>query len=371
MEIIDLFAGSGGFSLGFKMAKYNVPLAVEMDEWAGLTYQKNHKGTKVVMKDITRLEPPKACEGIDGIIGGPPCQGFSLSGKRDPKDPRNSLFMEFVRFVDQCKPKFFMMENVPGILSMKTADKHNVAEIINKEFTNIGYNVETLKLNSADYGVPQTRNRVFFIGLDKKIPFKRKELRPLPTVRKHISIEEALSDLPLIQAREGHEPMEYTTGPKNGYQEIMRKGSREVWNHVSIKHTKRMVERFHDIKEGGSMKDADKKHHPRKKGNPSVISGKIFGQNNRRPYRNKPSPTITAGFQGSFIHPWIDRNYTVREGARLQSFPDRYRFYGKRSTMSWEKNLSQYQQVGNAVPPLMARALAANMKTYIKLHTSE
>lgn len=131
-----------------------------------------------------------------------------------------------------------------------------------------------------------------------------------------------------------------------------------------MKHTKRLIERFKCIKWGESLADVPEEHRQRKRGDASTISGKIFAQNNMRPFPDKPSPTIPASFQSNFVHPFYDRNYTAREGARLQSFPDSYIFKGKRTTMSWEKSLSQYQQIGNAVPPLLAKALAVMIEFY-------
>ena len=173
-NVIDLFAGCGGLSTGFEMAGYSIPLAVEKDEWASETYTRNHPNTIVITNDITKvmdldsLLPKKNME-IDGIIGGPPCQGFSLSGNRDKKDPRNSLFMEFVRFVRHFSPRFFVMENVTGILSMQTKNGELVKDVILNEFTQAGYNVDVFVLNAAEFGVPQSRIRVFFIGLRKDI----------------------------------------------------------------------------------------------------------------------------------------------------------------------------------------------------------
>ena len=143
MNIIDLFAGCGGLSLGFEMAGFNIPVAIEKDAWASETYKKNHPTTKVITEDITQILDlstilPETDMKIHGIIGGPPCQGFSLSGNRDKNDPRNSLFMEFVRFVRHFKPDFFVMENVTGILSMQTKTGENVKDLIRAEFTDAG-----------------------------------------------------------------------------------------------------------------------------------------------------------------------------------------------------------------------------------------
>ena len=377
MNIIDLFAGCGGLSLGFEMAGFNIPLAIEIDEWASETYKKNHPSTKVLIDDITQildLENIISNEDlpIDGIIGGPPCQGFSLSGNRDKKDPRNSLFMEFVRFVKFFKPKFFVMENVPGILSMKTKDNERVKDIILSEYDSAGYNVTICKLNAAEYGVPQKRERVFFIGIRKDLNFNEEKIKPVPFLSEEnqVTLEEAIMDLPQIKAREGKEFQEYSQEPTNDYQKWARTNSDGVYNHIAMRHTQRIIERFENIGYGQSVADVDECHQQRKRGDASRISGKVFSQNNMRPYPNKPAPTIAASFQSNFVHPYITRNFTAREGARIQSFPDTYIFCGKRTTMSWEKNISQYQQIGNAVPPLLAKAIGENMIQYFEKETN-
>lgn len=376
MKVIDLFAGCGGLSLGFEMAGFEIPLAIEKDEWASETYKKNHPSTHVITEDITQiinLEPllDKVNLPIDGIIGGPPCQGFSLSGNRDKNDPRNSLFMEFVRFVKFYKPKFFVMENVSGILSMKTKNNLNVKDLILKEYNNAGYNVKICKLNAAEYGVPQSRLRIVFIGIRNDIIFEDIKLGPEPFLfgDKQITVEQAIMDLPQIQSGEGEEIMDYGTEAKNDYQNWARSNSYSVHNHIAMRHTKRLIERFKNIGFGQSVADVEERHQQRKRGDASKISGKVYSQNNMRPFPNKPSPTIPASFQSNFIHPYLNRNFTAREGARLQSFPDSYIFLGKRTTMSWEKNLSQYQQIGNAVPPLLSKAIAENIKEYLKTET--
>lgn len=373
MNIIDLFAGCGGLSTGFEMAGFNIPLAVEKDEWASETYIRNHKDTTVVTEDITQvldldaLLPDKNIK-IDGIIGGPPCQGFSLSGNRDKKDPRNSLFMEFVRFVKHFKPRFFVMENVTGILSMETKAGEKVVDVILREFDNVGYNVEIYVLNAAEFGVPQSRIRVFFIGLEKSIEYDKEKMQPKGFLfgESQISIEQAIMDLPKLKAGEGVENANYLMEPQNNYQRWARTGSDKVMNHIAMRHTARLIERFSHIGYGQSVADVAEEFQQRKRGDAGVVSGKVYSQNNMRPYPDKPSPTIPASFQSNFVHPFENRNYTAREGARLQSFPDWYEFCGKRTTMSWEKNLSQYQQIGNAVPPLLAKGIAKNIIAYLE-----
>lgn len=372
MNLIDLFAGCGGLSLGFEMAGYNIPVAIEKDEWASETYKKNHLSTKVITEDITQILdlstvlPDKKMK-IHGIIGGPPCQGFSLSGNRDKNDPRNSLFMEFVRFVRHFEPEFFVMENVMGILSMQTKSGESVKDLIEAEFSSSGYNVDTFILNAADYGVPQSRIRVFFIGLKKNKKYDKGKLTPTVTHTgdQQITIEQAIMDLPQLLAGQGVEVQDYQAQPQNPYQTWARSESKHIYNHITMRHTARLVERFAQIKWGESVADVAKEYRQRQRGDAGKISGKTYSQNNMRPFPNKPSPTIPASFQSNFVHPYLNRNYTAREGARLQSFPDTYIFCGKRTTMSWEKNLSQYQQIGNAVPPLLANAIAKTIADYL------
>lgn len=374
--IIDLFAGCGGMSLGFELAGFTPVIANELDDWACQTYARNHPGTTAVARDIRELQDPKAfvheyCgrnRRIEGVVGGPPCQGFSLSGTRDPKDPRNSLFIDFLRFVDQLRPKFFVMENVTGIRSLRLKSGQSAERIIVESAQDVGYNVQVLQLNAADYGVPQSRIRVFFVGLRSDIPFMGPRLQPKTTHRglKQVTAWDAISDLPEIHAGEDGVGLPYRSRAANKYQVWAREGSMGVINHTAMRHTKRLVERFAVIEAGQSVDDVPAEHAQRRRGKPAEISGKSFGQNNMRVFADRPAPTVPASFQSNFIHPFLHRNFTAREGARLQSFPDRYEFLGRRTTMSWEKNLSQYQQIGNAVPPLLARAVATAISDYLR-----
>lgn len=371
MPVIDLFAGCGGMSLGFELAGFRPVLAIERDEWASETYSSNHGDVNVITGDITAIDDP--CKTLPkgtkvfGIIGGPPCQGFSLSGDRDPKDPRNSLFMDYMRFVKAFRPSFFIMENVPGILSAITRSGERVKDVVLAVASGIGYNVKVMQLDASRYGVPQCRQRVFFVGIRDDYPFDPDRLAPISVTPDHpITVEQALSDLPVIGAGEGCAGMAYATPPQNDYQTWCRRNCKEVENHIAMRHTKRLVARFHVIGFGESAADVPREHMQRKRGNAAVISGKTYSQNNMRPFPDRPSPTIPASFQSNFVHPYYDRNYTARVGARLQSFPDSYVFKGRRTTMSWERGLSQYQQIGNAVPPLLAKALGLMVRSYFR-----
>ena len=368
---IDLFAGCGGLSLGFKMAGIYSILASDIDENCQKTFTQNFTETPFLCKDIIQIEKSEIDNIIgdvipDMIIGGPPCQGFSLANKNRNKiqdDPRNRLFYHFVKFINWYSPKVFVMENVKGLLSMNGG---KVIKTIVDEFINAGkgYNVEYKILKASDYGVPQTRERVIIIGF-------RKDLNIIPTFptplnSEPITVDMAISDLPCILSGEGGEIMDYDSAPLNDYQRLMRGNSQKVRNHVAMRHTQRLIDRFHAIKQGQSLVDVWETHGSVKRGCPTERSTTKFGQNNQRVYGNKPAPTIAASFQSNFIHPYLDRNFTAREGARLQSFPDDFIFKGMRTKMSWETGLSQYQQIGNAVPVLLAYAIAKNIITQLK-----
>lgn len=376
MTIVDLFCGCGGLSLGFQLAGYHVLAACELDDWAADTYELNHSDTRLIRGDIREVGNWRVALGlkggstplVDGVIGGPPCQGFSLSGARDSNDPRNALFQEFVRCVRDLRPRFCVMENVPGILSMRLADGQLAIDAVVRELRHAGYKTCFRVLNAANYGVPQIRQRVFVIGLNTWERLDIRRLFPEPRIGSDqwVTVDDAISDLPRIQAREGAEIQAYLRLPESDYQRWARTQSTVVRNHVAMRHTGRLVSRFKVIGHGQSIADVSPEHAARKRGNTAVTSGKVFAHNNSRLHGARPAPTIAAKFQTNFVHPHQHRNFTAREAARLQSFPDHFVFAGKRTTMSWEANLSQYQQIGNAVPPLLALALASSLRDYLE-----
>ncbi len=371
---VDLFSGCGGMSLGFKMAGFKSIFASDIDENCEKTFTLNFKDVPFLCKDIITLTEEDIFNHIgnkevDVIIGGPPCQGFSLANKRrnnDNTDPRNKLFYQYLKVLNWIKPKAFVLENVKGLLSMQSG--RVIKEII-RCFSEAGYNVDYKVLKASDYGVPQIRERVIVIGI-------RKDLNvlpafPAPTTNTPVSVDDAISDLPQIASGEGTECMEYSCNPQNDYQRFMRKNSHNVYNHIAMKHTPRLIERFKAIKAGQSLLDVWETHGAVKRGNPTEKSTIKFSQNNNRVFGDKPAPTIAASFQSNFIHPHLNRNFTAREGARLQSFPDDFIFCGFRTKMSWQKGLSQYQQIGNAVPPLLAYQIAKTLKSILKPYCNE
>ena len=362
---IDLFSGCGGLTKGFSMSGVRSIFASDIDENCEKTFTRNFPETPFLCKDITEITKDEVDALTGGVIpdiitGGPPCQGFSLANKRRNKvqdDPRNKLFYGFVKFINWYSPKAFVMENVKGLLSMQNGE---VIKTIIEEFSNAGergYNVAYKVLKASDYGVPQNRERVILIGFRKDLDIQ--PVHPAPYIQDHlITVDEAISDLPQIEAGQGADVQKYSSEPQNEYQRLMRSRATYVLNHVAMKHTPRLIARFKAIQPGQNLLDVWETHGALKRGAPSEKSTVKFSQNNQRLHGNLPAPTIAASFQSNFIHPHLHRNFTAREGARLQSFPDDFVFEGMRTKMSWEKGLSQYQQIGNAVPVLLAKAIA-------------
>lgn len=386
IKVFDVFSGAGGFSCGFEMAGCEVIGAIEHDKWAADTFKYNHPHAKMLLGDIETFSTETLKEQIeqpDIIIGGPPCQGFSICVKNagDPKDPRNSLFVEFIRMAKIFSPKVMVMENVPNIIRAKTKSGIRVVDIIQQEFEKMNYHVYYDVLNASDYGVPQMRQRFVLIAasqeLSKPFPLKTHfvegtDQEDTTKLKKCPTLWEAISDLPDIEAREGSEVMEYTKPAVNEYQQACRRNSTKLYNHLAMKHTKRLVERFSQMTWGQSVSDiTDERLKQRKRNGNGRVSDSPYDQNNRRMHPDRICHTITATFYGNFVHPYKNRNFTAREGARIQSFPDSYVFFGKPTVVSkklllkegrtGEAYLCQYSQIGNAVPPLMAKAIAENI----------
>lgn len=393
-NVLDTFAGAGGFSLGFHLTgKYNIIGAIEFDQWAADTFAYNHPEAKVIVGDIKQVSDEDLLSNFGGkvdiLLGGPPCQGFSIANKNagDPKDPRNSLFREFVRTAKVLDPKVVIMENVPNLIKAKTESGDFVLDIIKSELTSLGYYVQHKIVDATDYGVPQIRKRLVIIA--SKEDFEQyypdatyttqninssdlfsSELKPCPT------LWDAISDLPDIEACEGAEEMDYTKEACNDFQRMLRGNCSKVYNHQAMKHSKRMIERFKATQWGQSASSLDLPDElkPRKR-NSKEVADTVYGQNNRRMYPFKQCHTIAASFYANFVHPYKNRNFTAREGARIQTFPDWYKFLGRPTLPSKklleregrldELHLCQYNQIGNAVPPLMAKAIAENI--YIQL----
>lgn len=349
-KIIDLFAGCGGLSNGFERVGFDAVLGIDNWKDALLTYKKNHKHSEIICEDITKISSKDILNKTNGIkptiiVGGPPCQGFSLAGKRDKNDYRNKLIHEFIRVVSELKPEFFLMENVLGILSMKDERGRSMLEEILKDFKKIGYKVSYAPLFAHNYGVPQKRQRVCFVGNRLGIDFKF----PEPTHGQKIpfvTVGDAISDLPLLDNSFGEEVVKYPQKPKSKYQEEMRKRSDNLYNHTKSNHSEQTTRVIAFVPEGGNWKDLPKKFQ----------NIRSYSNTWRRLDSTKPSVTIDTGHRHHF-HYKANRVPTVRESARIQSFPDDFVFLGTRT--------SQFKQVGNAVPPFLASAVAKKIKGYL------
>lgn len=349
-SIIDLFCGCGGLSLGFEKAGFEIEFAIDMWNDAINTYNHNHKNKVAICKDIHDLDNEflkdlSEKKNIVGVIGGPPCQGYSSVGTRNIDDPRNHLYLEYCRVVEAVNPQFFVIENVRGLLTLNNGMFRD--DIINR-FEKLGYTVSPPKvINAADYGVPQNRQRVFFVGI-KNAEFafpKEKDYM--------VSTFDALSDLPFLDnLKEYKEIYKYASKPLNEYQELMRGDSDTVLNHNFTVHTEQTKNIIGMVKDGGKISDLPEEYWGVRKYN------KAFQRMNS----NLPSNTIDTGHR-NYFHYKENRVPSVRESARIQSFPDGFVFIGSKT--------SQYKQVGNAVPPLLAEEIARQIKEYISKQKSE
>lgn len=305
-NFIDLFCGAGGITQGLAQAGFNPVASVEISPIASATHQRNFPGSHHFCGDIHNFNYQNLLSQIDLptvhlVIGGPPCQGFSVAGKRDPNDPRNQLFKEFIRVVSEVNPWYVVMENVPGILTMK---KGKIKESIFEEFAAIGYShVSVAIIESAAYGVPQIRPRAIFIAnrFGMQNPYPQPQLLP----EQYKSIESAISDLP----------------PHTPIPEI---------NHQWTRHSPEYMERIAKVPPGGSLYET-------------------YVDAFKRQYPGKPSMTVKENHGGTHIHPHLNRVISAREMARLQTFPDSFIFEGTMKKAMW--------QIGNAVPPRLAESI--------------
>lgn len=335
-KIIDLFCGAGGLSLGFERAGFEIAFAIDLWEDAIKTYNHNHKEPVARCQDIHTLEDDylESLKGeVVGVIGGPPCQGYSTVGTRDINDPRNHLYLEYCRVVEKVDPDFFVIENVRGLLTLaKGAFKE---DIVNR-FSNLGYNVSFKLVNASDYGVPQNRYRVFFVGMKNK-SFQFPEI-----LEEKVSTSDALSDLPSLEKFDLFSDY-YISEPQNEYQEKMRINSTGLYNHEPTNHSQQTKEVISMIPDGGKISDLPEEYWNIRKYN------KAFQRMNSK----LPSNTIDTGHR-NYFHYSENRVPSVRESARIQSFPDDFIFTGSKT--------SQYKQVGNAVPPILAETIARAIK---------
>ena len=357
-NVIDLFCGCGGFSKGFEEAGYNIRFGIDMWNDAIVTYKRNFPNAAVLNEDITKISGKDILKAtklkkneVDVIIGGPPCQGFSVSGKRMIDDERNKLYKSYVQIVSELKPKVFVMENVPGLVRLF---KGQVAEQVKEDFTNIGYTVGMQILSADNYGVPQQRMRVFFVGVRNDLVKKGMEYSyPVPFMGQGTDVpawtcKDAISDLDFVpDDRVLGEDLPYSIAAQNDYQRKMREGSGSVLNHSITIHNAKTKEIIAMVPDGGNYKDLPEELWSTRKVHIAWT----------RMDSKKPCFTIDTGHNHHF-HYKENRVPTVRESARIQSFPDTFEFIGIKT--------SQLKQVGNAVPPLLAKAVGDSIRSMLE-----
>lgn len=355
-RVLDLFCGAGGLSLGFKMANFDIVGGIDFDQEALDTHKLNFKDGFHFCGDISELDDEFVLENFDGkvdvVIGGPPCQGFSVANMQQKDiecDDRNKLFYEFIRFVKLLKPKAFVMENVPQIL---TKDKGHVKEVMMDVMDDLGYNVNVKVLVASDYGVPQRRRRAFFVGICKELnqifDFDFIEKKPIVTVG------DAISDLYSFdnefKTLTVDDELDLDVNPLSEYQKLMRKDSDGKIHNHNIRYPKEIVQkRMEYVPEGGNWQDV-----------PDELWDTIRSNRHSSAYRRLNSQdvsvTIDTGHM-NYFHPKYNRVPTVRESARIQSFPDDFIFTGGQG--------AQFRQVGNAVPPLLSCQIAKTLNKYL------
>lgn len=342
-RILDLFSGAGGFSAGLHfLPAFETVVANDFMEDALRTLAFNNPSVAAIYGDICESEVKKEIietsrqRGVNMIIGGPPCQGFSNKGKKlGLADPRNFLFREYLEIVQKLQPEVFVIENVKAMST--STDGWFMKEIL-REIEKLGYVSSHGVLTASDFGVPQTRQRTFIIAAkDRFVSLPKGDPTPRVTVR------DAISDLAFLKAGEGEEIQAYRSSPSSNYQRLMRGDSAELFNHKATNHAEIALKKLRLIPPEGGKADLPPELHGRQK----------FKTTWGRLKWNEPSPTIDTRFDtpsnGTNSHPELDRSITPREAARLQSFPDWYRFLGSKTAIG--------KQIGNAVPPLLAKAI--------------
>ena len=345
---LDLFCGCGGFALGFQQAGFDIIAGIDNDKEALFTLEKNFTKTLSLNMDLSESSWLKNLLGklnnrqIDVIIAGPPCQGFSLTGPRNFDDPRNSLYLAVLKAVKHFKPSAFIIENVKG---MKGLYNGAIVSEICSRIKCLKYNPNASLLKASDYGVPQFRERFFIVGLKEEMGYFR---FPAPSHNQetYVSCEEAISDLPSRESELGEEKDVYGKAVLTEFQKKMRGRQKYLYNHVATNHRDFVKEVISEVPEGGNYKDL-----------PSGIGeSRKFNEAWTRYHSQKPSRTIDTGHRNHF-HYRYNRVPTIRENARLQTFPDSFIFYGSKT--------AQNRLVGNAVPPVLGKVLAHKIKEYI------
>lgn len=335
--VLDLFCGIGGFSKGFEKAGFEIKYGIDNWTIALETFKKNHQDSIAINSDVGSVSDAfykKIKKDIGVIIAGPPCQGFSMAGKRETGDPRNKLFAEVIRAAKNIEPEIVIIENVVGILSMTDIEGKSIKDNIIQSLNNIGYNVVYKVLNAHDFSVPQSRRRVIFIASKRD---SLEDIYPIPK-KIQVTVGDAFENIPDVDETKYKKP-------KTPFQKEMSDSSIKIFNHKAMKHNDMVIKRIKNVPQGGNWQDIPKKIYN---------VGGIHSNNYRRLDPNRPSVTIKHATKSMIIHPHYDRVITAREAARLQSIPDNFIICGSVS--------EQHQQLANAVPVLLGFEIAKSLK---------
>lgn len=349
MQAIDLFSGAGGMSTGAAMCGIDVRFAVEMDQFASATFALNHPDTQLFDYDIQRVKGADfhALDRKKPVIlfGGPPCQGFSTSNQknRDVENENNWLYREYLRIVRAVRPDWVVFENVKGLLETENGF---FLDAVLKGFKKAGYTTNHFILNSADYGVPQKRNRLFIVGSLHGMVVNA----PSIIAQRHITVSQAIKDLPELENGDAPDEKEYSGRARSSYAVGMRGKLRTCTSNLVTNNAPQIIERYSHIPQGGNWESIPA-HLMKNYTDVSRCHTGIY----RRLKADEPSVVIGNFRKNMLVHPWKDRGLSVREAARLQSFPDAFRFAGSIGF--------QQQQVGNAVPPVLAKAVFSQILT--------
>lgn len=349
--VLDLFCGCGGLSRGFQDAGFAVSLGIDNDAVALKTFERNHENTATLNLDLFNLDNVNIIQSffkekglaLDVLVGGPPCQGFSLAGPRQIDDSRNKLYQAMVKTAKLLRPRAVVLENVPGMIQLHGG---LVKDKIICDFTKLGYTMgEPQILYAPDYGIPQIRKRVVFVGLlNSKVSYQYPQ--PLVSPQEYVTCEEAIGDLPALIDEVGDKIQDYPSEPQTEYQRVIRNGATKLYNHEGTIHDAKTKKFIAMVPEGKNYKSLPAKYQGIYKYHEALT----------RYHSKKPSLTINTGHRSHFHYKW-DRIPTVRESARLQSFPDDFIFYGNKT--------QQYRQVGNAVPPILGKVIAVQLKKWL------